>query len=356
MPFSSETIVVIPTMNRATLVVNALDAILKQTLQPDCLVVVDDGSTDNSVEVIRDWKTRTNLPFETKLIALPYNMGVSVARNIGFAQARSNHRYVYFLDSDDIPPPHFLQHTTAALNQRPDAIAVTTDRFQEPVANFSSTDYPRIKTTFYSSVDAGIIKTPLPTITFGMGWISPSLWRTSAVRQSGGFNETYLEAEDDDFYLRLFHLGHWLYIPTCPVLIHRHKQHLSLSYSDSRRRHAHLYETYVMKNCEKRRALSLPELNTFLALYWQTAGWQMFTARNNRHNMREIIDCVRRAQALIFVELSYLSKLASFLPFMLVYSLWFFRKVWWRIYHPRLRYLSQLVPRQWMIGKPKNPP
>ena len=54
MSANSDTIVVIPTINHATLVIDTLDAILKQTLKPDCSVIVDDGSTDNSLEVIRN--------------------------------------------------------------------------------------------------------------------------------------------------------------------------------------------------------------------------------------------------------------------------------------------------------------
>ena len=326
MPFNSETIVVIPTMNRATLVVNALDAILKQTLQPDCLVVVDDGSTDNSLEVIRNWKTRTSPPFETKLIALPYNMGASVARNIGFAQARSNHRYVYFLDSDDIPPPYFLQHTTAALNQRPDAVAVTTDALWIALTTDPIKDQGRVAKMrycgFHSNAHIATIKEKaswLPVLTTSGGLISFSLWRASAARQFSGFNETYLDAEDDEFLLRMFDLGHWLYVSTYPGWHCGHKSQLSQVYQDTWRHHAHLFENW-MKDYKKRDAVFPPNLRTFLAILWTRAGWQLFFSRNHRYGIKETTDCLRRAWAIILADFPFRSSALFFCRFMFIFS------------------------------------
>ena len=306
MPFSSETIVVIPTMNRATLVIDALDAILKQTLQPDCLVVVDDGSTDHSLEVIRNWKSRTNPPFETKLIALPYNMGVAVARNIGFAQARSNHRYVYFLDSDDIPPPHFLQHTTAALKQRPDAAAVTADRF------FYNKNKKKAFFSSYASIGTVNSRPWLPILTVdGIG--PASLFRSASIRQLGGYNESRLFGEDGELFFRLVHSGPWLYISTCPVTIRHIDTSVSNPYIDIKEKvHAHMFENWV-KIFSKQELAFLPVHNRILARKWKEIASCLFFS--NKCHLQETTGCYWYA-----VVQSAINEKDSLSTFMLYFS------------------------------------
>ena len=288
MAIHSETIVVIPTMNRATLVIDALDAILNQTLQPDCLVIVDDGSTDNSLEVIRDWKTRTDPPFETKLIALPYNMGVSVARNIGFAQVRSHHRYVYFLDSDDIPPPHFLQHTTAALNQRPDAVATTANMVV--IVNERLPRYRNEKaSSFLIHVSISIVSIQRCLLRGGAGILSSTLFRSDTVRQLGGFNETRLTGQDGEFCFRL-NLGDWLFVSTCTVTYRKHKLHLHQTQRASFRQRTHAYEVFLNSSAQADHECHAMG-RRMLALNWRQAGLQLLA----KQNLREAKDCFRRA-------------------------------------------------------------
>jgi glycosyltransferase involved in cell wall biosynthesis len=93
--------VVIPTYNRDTLITDALDSVFAQTYRPIELIVVDDGSTDNSVEVIRKWIVAhpdSDL-FQTQLICQK-NMGGNPARNHGIRESTGN--YIAFLDSDDV--------------------------------------------------------------------------------------------------------------------------------------------------------------------------------------------------------------------------------------------------------------
>ena len=86
--------VVIPTYERATLVGRAMRSVLNQTMGDLELLVVDDGSRDNTEEVIRGWGDPriTYLKHE-------HNMGSSAARNTGIRQARGT--YIGLLDSDD---------------------------------------------------------------------------------------------------------------------------------------------------------------------------------------------------------------------------------------------------------------
>ncbi len=89
-----EVSVVVPTYNRADVLPRAIDSVLNQTYSDFELIIVDDGSTDNTRELIYGYKDS-----RIKYIPLEENRGVSVARNIGVESACGD--YVLFVDSDD---------------------------------------------------------------------------------------------------------------------------------------------------------------------------------------------------------------------------------------------------------------
>lgn len=105
--------VVIPLYNKHDTVKRAIDSVLNQSLPPDEIIVVNDGSTDGSDKLVcAQFGQRVRLVDQT-------NQGVSVARNIGLKQATC--RYVAFLDSDDEWKPDFLARLSAMINVYPDA-------------------------------------------------------------------------------------------------------------------------------------------------------------------------------------------------------------------------------------------
>ena len=89
--------VIIPTYNRKDLVQSAIESVLKQTYSGFEIVVVDDGSTDQTCEILsRKYKDYENIT----LLRLPGNKGRCFARNLGIEKAKYN--WICFLDSDDI--------------------------------------------------------------------------------------------------------------------------------------------------------------------------------------------------------------------------------------------------------------
>jgi len=91
--------VVIPTYNRVESLSRALNSILTQIEKPDEIIVVDDGSTDNTAELIKNHFPDVRYIFQK-------NNGVSAARNVGIEA--SNYDWIAFLDSDDEWMPHKL--------------------------------------------------------------------------------------------------------------------------------------------------------------------------------------------------------------------------------------------------------
>lgn len=104
--------VVIPLYNKEREIENTLRSVLAQTRLPDEVLVVDDGSTDRSAELVR----QCNSPL-VRLLEQP-NAGVSAARNHGIAEARG--RYIALLDADDAWEPGFLEAVEALIAEFPE--------------------------------------------------------------------------------------------------------------------------------------------------------------------------------------------------------------------------------------------
>ena len=116
---SAETIprvsVIIPTFNRADLVKQAVDSVLRQTVTDYEVIVVDDGSTDGTRQALEDVTPPVRYYFQK-------NRGVAAARNLGIEEARGE--YLAFLDSDDLFEPGFLEAVLATFAAHPEAGAV----------------------------------------------------------------------------------------------------------------------------------------------------------------------------------------------------------------------------------------
>ncbi|MFY0643025.1 MAG: glycosyltransferase family 2 protein [Bacteroidia bacterium] len=92
--------VVIPNYNREQLIVDAMDSVYAQDYSPIEMIVVDDGSSDSSVEVVNQWISSHNKEGFTSKLIQQENSGGNVARNSGIAN--SNGDFIAFLDSDDL--------------------------------------------------------------------------------------------------------------------------------------------------------------------------------------------------------------------------------------------------------------
>src|SRR5262245_39393110 len=107
--------VILPTFNRSSFLPAAFAAIQAQLLTSWELIVVDDGSTDDTPAVVDALSTSIAQPVTYRRQA---NQGAYGARNTGVQSARGE--YIAFYDSDDIWLPHHLSACVSALNEHPD--------------------------------------------------------------------------------------------------------------------------------------------------------------------------------------------------------------------------------------------
>lgn len=110
--------VIIPTYNRAALIEPTLTSIVNQTLPPKEIIVVDDGSTDSTEEVVRRFGRRVNyLRID--------NSGVCRARNVGVAASSSS--WIALCDSDDLWLPNKLEIQAQLIDEAPDVEYIFTN-------------------------------------------------------------------------------------------------------------------------------------------------------------------------------------------------------------------------------------
>ncbi len=104
--------IIIPSFNHASTIGKCLESILSQTISDLEIIVVNDGSTDNTIEVLKSYADHI------QLIDQP-NQGAAAARNHGFDQSTGEH--VMFCDADVMMRPEMLQKMLSALTVHPGA-------------------------------------------------------------------------------------------------------------------------------------------------------------------------------------------------------------------------------------------
>ena len=185
--------VVIPTFNRARFIAQSVISALKQAKKPDEIIVIDDGSNDQTWDVLK------KLGFSRstgKHISLRYiyqeNKGVSAARNLGIKESKYN--FIALLDSDDIWLEQKLERQMAQLMQQKDNYRLS------HTEEIWFRDGIRVNAKKHYSKSGGDIFQKC----LKLCCISPSasLIERSVFDDFGFFDESLLVCEDYDFWLR----------------------------------------------------------------------------------------------------------------------------------------------------------
>ena len=196
--------VVIPAYNRAASIGAAIDSVLRQTFTDFELVVVDDGSTDDTLAAAR----RITDP-RLRVIAAPHNMGAAGARNLGVAEARGT--WIAFQDSDDEWLPEKLAKQMARLATRPEGDPdwggcycglLTVGGLDARPGERTTLRYvpdPSVKLTEGDIVESLLVRNMISTQTLVV--------RRDVFLALRCFDETTTPIEDWDFALRLAHRG-----------------------------------------------------------------------------------------------------------------------------------------------------
>ncbi len=192
---SAEVSVIIPTYNRAGFVFAAIDSVIAQRAANFELIVVDDGSTDDTWRELERTAAAAQAEHANRLsmqIVRTKNRGVAAARNTGGALASAP--LVAFLDSDDIWGPDKLARQIEYMRAHPEYVISQTDEWWLRNGGRVNPGLRHRKAAGDIFIDS--LRTSLVTP-------STVLMQAPLFREIGGFDEDFIAAEDYDLWLRI---------------------------------------------------------------------------------------------------------------------------------------------------------
>lgn len=197
--------VIIPVYNGSQTLPACLQGLQNQTRPPDELIVVDDGSTDDTVNVAGQFEV---------MVLSQANAGPGVARNYGARMAQGD--ILLFIDADCTPPPNWIEYMLAPFADPNVAGAKGEYRThqRELVARFVQQEYQDRCDRMVGQRQIDFVDT------------YSAAYRRSLFLAAGGFDPTFIKNQDQEFSFRLAKQGHRLvYVPGA-IVYHQHDQTL----------------------------------------------------------------------------------------------------------------------------------
>lgn len=201
--------VLMPAYNASRYVAEAVDSILAQTFADFEFLIVDDGSTDDTPQILKDYAARDG---RIRVFTQP-NGGVGAALNRGLSEARGE--FIARMDADDVSLPHRLQREIDFLRGRPDCVLVGSrvlliDADGEPLF-----EMPGIPLE-HEQIDRLLMRADWAIV-------HPStVMRREAVLRVGGYRADLVPVEDHDLFLRLAEIGRLANLPDVLLYYRKH--------------------------------------------------------------------------------------------------------------------------------------
>lgn len=262
----------------------AIDSVLGQSFNNFELILVDDGSTDSTLEIIRNYEKKDS---RCRVFAGP-NRGVIPARNFGINQANGD--FIALMDADDICMPNRLTMQIQYLHDHPECVAVGSRvMLIDPDGN-------NLTTLQFAETHEEIDNANLARQ--GCSIVNPSaVIRKASILEVGLYREEYNFAEDIDLFLRLAEVGKLANLAA--PLVH-YRQHLSsIGYKHTHAQRASVHKAVSaaevrrgLPNSEGKTSTASQTLPTSLyAVYSKWAWWALHggnVAVARRHGWRAI--------------------------------------------------------------------
>ena len=204
--------IVTPAFNRASFLPETIESVFAQTFTDFEYIVLDDGSTDETQEVLREWEQRE--PERFRWTSHP-NMGQIRTVNKGFEMAQGD--YLYVLNSDDYLYPECLEHLVAAFESAPDAVLAygdwcVIDADGELIAQTANTQLTPTQ----------IIR---DVITVGAG----VMYTRELVDAVGGWNPEYPVMPDFELWIKALLIGPYVHTPHLTAVWRSHPDAITVA-------------------------------------------------------------------------------------------------------------------------------
>ena len=236
--------IVMPVYNAEAYLADSIGSIIGQTFADWELICIDDGSSDRSLDILRQYQRQE---MRVHVISRP-NTGVTRARNDGMAVARG--RYIAAMDLDDVALPERLRRQVDYMEAHPEcvglgaAVRIVGPDLMPIWDEHTPLDHETIDRETLAGAGAAI-RQPV------------AIFRADAIRKIGGYREELFTHEETDLYLRLAEIGRLANLPDI-LLLYR----LRLgSINRTQRTLQAEYEVKVVRDARVRRGLPVaPEI------------------------------------------------------------------------------------------------
>ena len=199
--------IVVPLYNKAGYIDKTIRSVLAQTYPGFEVLIVDDGSTDNSLEIVQSFSD------ERIRIISQKNSGVSNARNTGIKAAKYD--LIALLDGDDWWDERYLEEMMGLIREYPN-VSIYSSQF---AFFYNGKSYPSValrknsaqKTDCFDCLQVGVSLKHLPIHT------SSIIFRKDILQQAGLFDERITYFEDHDLFIRISVFSKWAYLEKRPL-------------------------------------------------------------------------------------------------------------------------------------------
>lgn len=204
--FGTDIEAVITSFNQGSMILEALESLCAQTVLPQKIIIVDDGSTDEySIRVLKEIEKKSDLPIPV-MIHYQENRGVSAARNAGIKKAQAP--MVLVLDGDDKLKPEFTEYVSQLLRDSPSMVAASS--FMHTFGVLESVVRPA-----GGKISSFLSRNCCP---------ATHILRREIFEQCGGYDESMRSGfEDWDFFLSMIETSPeaWIGIVDKPLIQYR---------------------------------------------------------------------------------------------------------------------------------------
>lgn len=230
--------IIIPTYNRALLIGETLDTISKQTYVHWECIIVDDGSTDDTLSVLHSYQ---NKDARFKIFKRPDHTlkGANTCRNIGLKEALGD--YVIFFDSDDLMTPNHIEIKLKAIQKNDYDYVIAQTRF----LNYEEEDILLEKQYNFQTKDISIYN----YVSHKINWLTYDTLIKSNLAKSVSFNELLSSGQEYNYF--------------CKLVLKSTKAIFIKKIVTFRRRHDHSIRGLLRKS-------KIEQSQSYLSTYWYT--------------------------------------------------------------------------------------
>jgi glycosyltransferase involved in cell wall biosynthesis len=277
--------VIMPAYNAKRYVAQTIRSVLAQTFRDFEFIVVDDGSTDDTLPILNRFAAEDA---RIVIISRP-NTGIVGALNDGIAKARGE--LLARMDADDVCLPERFAKQVAYLREHPQCVAVGT--FVETIDPYDSVLDRLVHETEHEGIDKELLTGR------GFAMVHPTvMMRADAVRRVGGYRKQWQHSEDLDLFLRLAEIGK---LHNLPEYLLQYRMHYE-SANHLRHEEQRSIKHNLMAEAYARRGVSMPADMQFTRRYPPpkfdqtcTWGWRALKVGNRSAARLHARDAIKMA-------------------------------------------------------------